>query len=274
MEFNTTELMDTASTFIVMYGLQIVAAILIFFIGRIAAKLVSSSIVKVMEKKKIDKTVNLFVGKLVYIGLLVFVAVAALGQLGIQTASFVAIIGAAGLAIGLALQGTLSNFAAGVLIILFRPFSVGNFIEAAGEAGVVEEISIFKTILKTGDNKVIYIPNSSIMGGNITNYSVKDTRRVDMVIGIGYDDDIKKAKEVLLGIAAADSRILKDPAITVAVSELADSSINFVVRPWVNSADYWAVKFDFLESVKLRFDEENIGIPYPQMDVHFQQSDK
>ena len=203
-----------------------------------------------------------------YVTLVAFVIIAALSKLGIQTTSFVAIIGAAGLAIGLSLQGSLSNFASGVMIIAFRPFKVGDFIEASGVAGVVEGIQIFSTQMRTGDNKAIIIPNSNITGGNIVNYSAKDTRRVDMVFGIGYDDDIKKAKETLTKLLEADDRILKDPAPTVAVSELADSSVNFVVRPWVKTDDYWGVLFDYTEAVKLTFDKEGISIPYPQQDIH------
>jgi len=196
------------------------------------------------------------------------VVLAALSQLGIQTTSFIAILGAAGLAIGLALQGSLANFAAGFLMIIFRPFKVGDFIEGAGVAGVVEQIQIFTTILRTPDNKTIIVPNAGLSNGNITNYSTKDTRRVDLTVGASYDADIRHVKQVLEGIIAADQRILPDPAPMIVVSELADSSVNFVVRVWVKSPDYWGVFFNANEQVKLRFDEEGIGIPYPQRDVH------
>ena len=209
---------------------------------------------------------------MLYAALLAFVIIAALGQLGIQTTSFIAILGAAGLAVGLALQGSLANFAAGVLMIIFRPFKQGDFIEGAGVSGVIEEVHIFNTVMRTGDNKTIIIPNGSLMNGNIINYSTKPTRRLDLVIGIGYDDDIKKAKQVLEDLMASEERILKDPAPTIGLLELADSSVNFAVRPWVNSADYWGVHFNLLERIKLRFDDEGISIPYPQRDIHLHNS--
>ena len=203
-----------------------------------------------------------------YILLLTFVILAALGQLGIQTTSFIAIIGAAGLAIGLALQGALANFAAGFLMIIFRPFKVGDFIQCAGVAGTVEEIQIFTTQLKTPDNKTIIVPNAKITSDNITNFSTKETRRVDLVFGIGYGDDIDNAKKVISDLLEKDERIMKDPPPTIAVVELADSSVNFVVRPWVKSGDYWDVHFDMTENIKKRFDAEGISIPFPQQDVH------
>jgi small conductance mechanosensitive channel len=208
------------------------------------------------------------VGSIAYIALLAFVVVAALGQLGIQTTSFIAILGAAGLAIGLALQGSLANFAAGFLMIIFRPFKVGDFIEGAGVAGVVQAIQIFTTTLKTGDNKTIIIPNAKLSGDNIINYSAQETRRVDMTVGVAYDADLAKVKEVLNDILSKDERILSDPAPLVAVAELADSSVNLVARVWVNTADYWGVKFDATETIKNRFDAEGIGIPFPQRDIH------
>ncbi len=247
-------------------NIAIAAAIL--FGGIWLAKQIKKYVVLMMERRNVDALLASFSSNIVYVALVAFVVIAALSQLGIQTTSFVAIIGAAGLAIGLALQGSLANFASGVMIIAFRPFKVGDFIEAGGVAGVVEGIQIFSTQMRTGDNKAIIIPNANITGNNITNYSAKDTRRVDMVFGIGYDDDIKKAKDVLMELIADDDRILKDPEAVVAVSELADSSVNFVVRPWVKSADYWGVMFDFTEAVKLRFDKEGISIPYPQQDLH------
>jgi small conductance mechanosensitive channel len=247
-------------------NIAIAAAIL--FGGIWLAKRIKKYIAAIMEKREVDALLASFTSNIAYVALVAFVVIAALGQLGIQTTSFVAIIGAAGLAIGLSLQGSLSNFASGVMIIAFRPFKVGDFIEAGGVSGVVEGIQIFSTQMRTGDNKAIIVPNSNITGSNITNYSAKDTRRVDLVFGIGYEDDIKKAKEILMELATSDERVLKDPEPVVAVSELADSSVNFVVRPWVKTADYWGVYFDLTEAVKLRFDKEGISIPYPQQDVY------
>ena len=253
--------------------MNIIIAAIILFGGIWLAKQIKKYIVLIMEKKDVDALLTSFMSNIAYVALVAFVIIAALSQLGIQTTSFIAIIGAAGLAIGLSLQSSLSNFASGVMIIAFRPFKVGDFIEAGGVTGVVEGIQIFSTQMRTGDNKAIIIPNSNITGGNITNYSAKDTRRVDMVFGIGYDDDIKKAKEILMDLMQSDERILKDPEPLVAVSELADSSINFVVRPWVKTDDYWGVKFDFTEAVKISFDKEGISIPYPQRDLHLHQAD-
>ncbi len=250
------------------YGLKLIGAILIFIIGRIAAKVFGKIVEKVMNSRKIDPTIVNFVGNLTYIALLAFVIIAALSQLGIQTTSFVAILGAAGLAIGLALQGSLANFASGFLMIIFRPFKVGDYIEGAGTAGIVENIQIFTTQLKTPDNKTVIIPNSSLTGGNIVNWTAKGTRRVDLTAGIGYDDDIDKAKSILMNILQNDPRVLKDPAPTVAVAELADSSVNFVVRPWVAIEDYWDVYFDTTEKIKKEFDKSGVSIPYPQQDVH------
>jgi small conductance mechanosensitive channel len=221
-----------------------------------------------MTKNKLDTTIVGFAKNLLYISLLTFIVLAALGQLGIQTTSFMAVLGAAGLAVGLALQGSLANFAAGVLMIIFRPFSVGDFIEGAGVAGTVEEIQIFTTRLNTPDNKVIIVPNAKLTADNITNYSAKDTRRVDLVAGIGYEDDIDKTKAILTDLLAADERVLSDPAPTIGVVELADSSVNIVVRPWVKSADYWKVYFELTEQIKKRFDAEGISIPFPQRDIH------
>jgi small conductance mechanosensitive channel len=199
---------------------------------------------------------------------LTMVIIAALGRLGVNTSSFVAVIAAAGLAIGFALQGSLANFAAGVMLIFFRPFKVGDYVEAGGVSGTVEEVQIFMTALKTPDNKAVVVPNSSITGGNIVNYSAKPIRRVDLVMGIGYGDDIKRAKQVLEQVVSEDDRVLDDPAPTIAVLELADSSVNFAVRPWVRTPDYWSVYFDLTERIKLEFDARGISIPFPQRDVH------
>ncbi|MCK4233216.1 mechanosensitive ion channel [candidate division WOR-3 bacterium] len=254
--------------FLAIYGLKIIVAIIVFIVGRWLAKLLRGITQKVMTKKKLDPTIVSFAANFIYVLLLMFVILAALGQLGIQTTSLIAVIGAAGLAVGLALQGSLANFAAGFLMIIFRPFKVGDYIEGAGVAGTVEEIQIFTTQLKTPDNKIIIIPNAKLTADNITNYSTKETRRVDLLVCIGYGDDIDNAKKVIAGLLAEDERILKDPPPTIGVVELADSSVNFVVRPWVKSADYWNVHFDVTENIKKRFDAEGISIPFPQQDVH------
>lgn len=253
---------------VIEYGVKVLLAVLVFVIGKMLAKYISDFIKRSMLKSGVDETVSSFASNLSNGLLMAFVVIAALGQVGIQTASFVAIIAAAGLAIGLALQGSLANFASGVLMILFRPIKLGDFVEAGGAVGTVSNISIFSTILKTGDNKTIIVPNSGIMGGAITNYSTESTRRIDLVVGISYDADIRQAKEILKAIVNADTRVMAEPGTTIAVSELADSSVNFVVRPWVNAADYWPTRFELTEQIKLRFDEAGIGIPYPQMDVH------
>ena len=250
------------------YGIKVVAAIAIFIVGRWVARAIANFIKKTMTKSNTDETLVKFVGSLSYIALLAFVVIAALNQLGIQTTSFIAILGAAGLAIGLALQGSLGNFAAGVLMIIFKPFKVGDFIDGAGVAGTVEEIQIFTTQLKTPDNKTIIVPNAKMTGDNITNYTMKGTRRVDFVFGIGYEDDIDKARKVIEDIIAADNRVLKDPAPMVAVSELADSSVNFVARAWTSADDYWGFYFETTENVKKQFDAGGISIPYPQRDIH------
>jgi len=254
-------------------GIRIIGAIAILIIGRIVVGIITGIVRKLLRKAQTDETLVKFVASLTKITLMIVVFLAALDTLGVDTTSFIAIVGAAGLAIGFALQGSLANFAAGVMLIIFRPFKIGDFVEAGGTTGVIEGTQIFNTILKTPDNKTVIVPNSMITGSSITNYSAKEIRRVDMVFGIGYDDDIRKAKEVLNRLVNEDRRILKDPAATVAVSELADSSVNFVVRPWVKSADYWSVFFDLTEKVKLTFDAEGISIPYPQQDVYMHQVD-
>ncbi|MGD9107185.1 MAG: mechanosensitive ion channel [Desulfobacterales bacterium] len=250
------------------YGLKVIAAVVVFVAGRWIAKGLTKFAENVMNKRQVDPTIASFVSNMTYIALLVFVVLAALGQLGIQTTSFIAVIGAAGLAIGLALQGSLSNFAAGFLMIIFRPFKVGDYIEGAGVAGTVEAIQIFTTQLKTPDNKTVIIPNAGLTAGNITNYSAKGTRRVDLVFGIGYGDDIDHAKKVIMDVLAKEERILKDPSTTIGVVELADSSVNFAVRPWVKADDYWNVYFNLTENIKKGFDAQGISIPFPQCDVH------
>ncbi len=256
----------------VSFGIKIIAAIAIFFIGRLVARVVTNGIRKLMSSQEIDRILQTFVSNLVYWALMTFVIIAAINQVGVQTTSLIAIMGAAGLAVGLAMQGSLANFAAGVLIVMFRPYKVGDFVEAAGIAGAVVQVQILTTILKTGDNKQIVVPNAQIMGSIITNYSANDTRRIDLVVGIGYDDDIDKAPDTIEKLVDADDRILKDPACLIAVSELADSSVNLIVRPWVKTSDYWRVNFDLTEAIKKRFDKEGISFPYPQQDVHLFQS--
>jgi small conductance mechanosensitive channel len=265
---DTSNLLAKVYELLAVYGIKVLAAIVIFIVGRWTAKGFRKLVRKMMDNRKVDPTIVGFVGNLTYTLLLTFFIVAALGQLGIQTTSFIAILGAAGLAIGLALQGSLANFAAGFLMIIFQPFKVGDYIEGAGAAGTVEQIQIFTTQLKTPDNKTIIIPNAKLTADNIVNYTTKGTRRMDMVIGIGYESDIDKAREILEQLITNDDRVLKDPPHTIAVAELADSSVNFVIRPWVNIADYWNLWFDLTEMVKKRFDEAGISIPFPQRDVH------
>ena len=266
--FDWAEVWTMVQTTGVDFGINVVTAILIFFVGKWVVNLIVGGLMKAMEKGELDITLRRFIGNLAGMLLMVFVIIAAINQLGVQTASLIALLGAAGLAVGLALQGSLSNFAAGVLIVLFRPYKVGDWIEGGGISGAVEEVQILTTVLKTGDNKRVIVPNSQIMGTTITNYSANETRRVDLVVGVSYSDDLDKVRKELQDLVDADERILKDPAVTIAVSELADSSVNFVLRPWVKTADYWAVYFDLTERVKKRFDEVGISIPFPQRDVH------
>jgi small conductance mechanosensitive channel len=247
---------------------NIVIAIVIYKVGKIVVKAVVKALKKMMGRSGNDEILINFVASIVSGVLTLFVLIAAIKQIGVDTTSMVALVGAAGLAIGFALQDSLSNFASGVMLIIFRPFKDGDFVEAGGTTGVVEKISIFTTVMRTGDNREITVPNGAIFGGTITNYSARDTRRVDMVFGIGYDDDLLLAKKILNEIIAADDRVLKDPAPAIAINDLGDSCVNFKVRPWVNSADYWDVMSDVTEKVKLTFDERGISIPYPQMDVH------
>jgi small conductance mechanosensitive channel len=271
--FDAEKMSQIMDAYIIPGTINIVMAIVIYIIGQFVVGILINGFGKVMARSKYDDMLMDFVKAILKTVLMLFVIVTSLNQMGVNTTSLVAILGAAGLAIGLSLQGSLQNFAAGVMLLVFKPFKAGDFIEAGGATGVVKGISIFTTIMTTADNKQIIVPNGGIYAGNITNYSAKQTRRVDMVVGIGYDSDLKKAKEILKEMVAGDDRILKDPAPTVAVAELAESSVNFVVRPWVASGDYWGVKFDFNEAVKLRFDAEGISIPFPQMDVHVHKND-
>jgi len=265
---DSSNLLSKVYELLTVYGLRVIAAIIILIVGRWVALGVARLIKRVMLKGQADATLVSFVRNLSYVVLLAFVIIAALNQLGIQTASFIAIIGAAGLAIGLALQGSLANFAAGVLMLIFKPFKVGDYIEGAGIAGTVEIIEIFTTQLKTPDNKTVIIPNAKITGDNITNYTVKGTRRVDLVFGIGYGDDIDKARSIIKGIIDVDDRVIKDPEPMIVVSELGDSSVNFAVRAWTSVNDYWSFYFDTTEKVKKQFDAQGINIPFPQRDVH------
>ena len=266
--FDDFKISTFTDTYVMPWAINLALAITIFIVGRIAVRALSGVLVKFLHKAGTDEILINFIGSITRTVMLLVVVIASLNQLGVDTTSLIALIGAAGLAIGRALQNSLQSFAAGVMLIIFRPFKAGDFIEAAGTAGVVETIGIFSSTLRTGDNREMIIPNGSIYGGTITNYSARETRRVDMVFSVGYDDDIKKAKELLNQIISADDRVLAEPAPVVAVSELADSSVNFVVRPWVKAADYSAVLWDTTEKVKLEFDANGLSIPYPQMDVH------
>ena len=251
------------------YAFSLIMALLIFIIGKWAVNKIVSIFGKVLRKVKgMDETLIKFLENIVYYALMIVVLLTALGKLGVETTSFLAILGAAGLAIGLALKDSLGNFASGVMIIMFKPFKVGDAVTAAGVTGNVSEVGIFNSVFITADNQKIIVPNGAITSGSITNINAYDTRRVDLVVCIGYEDDIKKTKEVLNNIVSSHEKILIDKGVTIAVSELADSSVNFVLRIWVKTPDYWDVKFDLTETIKLRFDEEGISIPFPQQDVH------
>ncbi|SFG54546.1 mechanosensitive ion channel family protein [Neptunomonas qingdaonensis] len=267
-------LINIQNEYILPWGINILTAVAVFIVGRVVVGLVMGLVRKLLQKSKMDNMLINFISSILSSLLLLFVIVASLDQLGVNTSSLIAIVGAAGLAIGLSLQDSLKNFAAGVLLVVFRPFKEGHFIEAAGVSGVVESISIFSTVMRTGDNREVIVPNGPIYSGVITNYSKRDTRRVDMTFGIGYDADLLQAKKLLAEILSEDERILPEPAPVIAVAALADSSVNFVVRPWVKTSDYWAVLWDTNEKVKLRFDAAGISIPFPQMDVHLHKQDQ
>jgi small conductance mechanosensitive channel len=273
LDVTSIDVAGLVDTYVIPWGINIIFALLIFFVGKFLVGVITNLVKKLMGKAKMDGILVNFIGSIIRSILLLFVVIAALDQLGVDTTSLIALIGAAGLAIGLALQGSLQNLASGVMLIVFRPFTDGDFVEAGGTMGVVEEIGIFTTKMRTGDNKEVIVPNGQMFGGIITNYSKRDTRRVDMVFGISYGDDIRKAKEIITGIITADERILQDPAPLIAVGELADSSVNFNVRPWVKSSDYWSVFYDLNEKIKLAFDDNGISIPFPQMDVHIEKSE-
>ncbi|MHC4591797.1 MAG: mechanosensitive ion channel family protein [Planctomycetota bacterium] len=247
---------------------SVVSTILIFLVGRVVAKVVRRIVQRVMERAKAAPILVSFAGQLTYVGLMIFVVVAALSRLGVEATSFIAVLGATALAVGFALQGSLSNFAAGILLVIFRPFRIGHFIEGAGEKGTVEDIQLFTTRIVTPDNRTVIIPNAKLTGDNVVNYSARGTRRVDLVVGIDYGADVAEARKAIEDVLAKDDRVLREPPPTVAVLDLGDSSVNLAVRPWTNTDDYWDVYFDTLESVKKRLDAEGIGIPFPQRDVH------
>jgi len=254
-----------------LYGTQVLGAIAILVLGRLLTTFFANLVKRLMEKSGAERTLTGFVKNLTRISLLTFTVIAALGALGVETMSLIAVIGAAGLAVGFALQSSLSNIASGIMLVVFQPFKVGNYINAAGTSGVVEEIRIFSTILRTFDNRKIIIPNSRITADNITNYSAKETRRIDLEFSVGYNDDLKLTRNILEQIMKDDERILKDPAPEIGILELGESAVNFFVRPWVKATDFWSVKCDLLERVKLTFDDEGISIPYPQRDIHMHQ---
>jgi small conductance mechanosensitive channel len=264
--------MQQIKPWLTVYGLNLLGALLILAVGLWLSKLLSRIVRKMMTSRNVDPTLVSFISTLVYVALVSFVAIAALNRIGVQTTSLIAVIGAAGLAVGLALQNSLSNFAAGIMMILLRPFRAGDFIEGAGVMGTVELVHIFNTRLQTPDNRTIVIPNAKLLNDNIINYTERGTRRMDLVIGVSYDDDIRKVKQILQDIITEDSRFLKEPQPVVALNEFADSSLNFVMRPWIGTADYWPAYFDTMEKIKLRFDANGISIPFPQQDVHLVQS--
>ncbi len=262
------EIITLIKTYAVEFGIKIAGAIAALIIGLWIIKAMTNGLAKVMKKRNVDDSLQPFLRSLLNIALKALLVVSVLSMMGVEMTSFVAILGAAGLAIGMALSGTLQNFAGGVMVLIFKPYKVGDVIEAQGYIGSVYEIQIFNTILKTPDNKHIIIPNGGLATGSLVNFSKEETRRVDWTFGIGYGDDTDKARSVLMNLINADERILKDPEPFIAVSELADSSVNFTVRVWVKAADYWAVFFAMNENVYKTFDKEGLNIPYPQMDVH------
>lgn len=271
MNWESIDIQEIISSYVIPWGINIILALAVFVIGRWLANMIVRGVKRLMKKADMDKALIGFLSSILNAVLLVVVIIAALEQLGVNTTSVLAVFAAAGLAVGLALKDSLSNFSAGVMLIIFKPFKVGDFVEAAGIAGVVEVIRIFNTQLRTGDNREIIVPNSQIYGGIITNFSAREQRRIDLVIGIGYEDDIRAAKQLLEQILQTETRVLKEPAPVILVSELGESSVDLAVRPWVNSADYWDVRSDLLEAIKREFDTNGISIPYPQRDVHVRQ---
>lgn len=267
-KFNLNQLLQV---YAIPWGVRLLLALVVLFIGLWLARLITALTGKALARARMDEMLVRFLESIVKALLQVVVVIAALSELGVQTTSLIAILGAAGLAIGLALQNSLSNFAAGVLLLVFKPFKAGDFVEAGGVTGIVEQIRVFNSVLRTLDNREITVPNGKIYNDVITNYSARDTRRIDLVVGISYDSDIRKSKELVEAIIADDQRILKDPAPTWGVMDLADSSVNLYIRPWVAAADYWNTRCDLLEVIKTTFDANGIGIPFPQMDVHLRQ---
>jgi small conductance mechanosensitive channel len=266
--FDPQAIMEVLSDIVLTWGVRVLGALVVLILGRMVAGWIRGSVRRMLQRSKVDETLVPFFSNLVYYLIIAFVAIAVLGLFGVPTASFIAVLGAAGLAVGLALQGTLSNFAAGVMLLVFRPFRVGDFIEAAGVAGSVAEIGIFTTSLNTPDNVRITIPNSAVFGQTIKNYAANDTRRNDMVFGISYGDDIARAMQVIQETLVQDDRVLKDPEPVIAVGELADSSVNLVVRPWCRKEDYWGLRFDLTRTLKERLESAGCSIPFPQTDVH------
>lgn len=254
--------------FLSTYGVKIIAAVVILFLGWIVSKIIRAFIKKLLTKMNVDTMLVSFSSSIAYVIFLILFVIAALGKIGIQTTSFIAVLGAAGLAIGMALQSSLSNFAAGILMIVLKPFKTGDFIECAGTSGTVQEIGFFTMKLKSPDNREIFVPNGKVLGENIVNYSANSTRRIDLIASASYNDNIDKVKSVLTEILDSDSRILKDPAPTIGLLQLGSSSVDFAVRPWVKTSDYWDVYFSVQENIKKRFDEEHITIPFPQQDLH------
>ncbi len=263
--------LDTAT--LLGWAWKLVAALLIFFIGRIVAKLISGFLANLMRKRGIDDMLANFLSVVLYAILLVAVIIAAISQLGIQTTPLIAVLGAAGLAVGLALQNSLGNLAAGVMLVLFRPFTKGDYVEAGGTSGTVTEVGLFQSVLNTPDNRRVIVPNGQITSENITNYSAYDTRRIDLIIGVGYGDDLKVARSTIEKVLGDHDKVLDDPAPVIWVMELGDSSVNFAVRPWVQAADYWGVRSELLESLKVELEAAGCEIPFPQRDVHLHQVD-
>lgn len=261
-----------AQDYLALYGVKILGAIAILIIGLRIAKIISKSVNKMLTKKEMDPTLVKFLTSLIRVALIAFVVIAAISQAGVETTSFIAVLGAAGLAIGLALQGSLSNFASGVMLIIFRPIKVGDYIEGGGNQGIVEEIGIFVTTLNTLDNKVVFVPNSKMTADNIINYSTKENRRVDLVFGVSYKEDLDKVRTAISEALSGNSKILTDPKPDILVSKLADNSVNFEVRPWCNSEDYWDVYYSVTEDVKKKFVEKNLEVPFPQRVVHMHQN--
>jgi len=269
LEFTSVhEILTQVYAILAAYGLKIVGALLILLVGRWVAKLLSSMISRALTKAKVDPTLVPFIDNLGYTAMLVFVVIAALAAVGVQTASVVAVLGAAGLAVGLALQGSLANFASGVLLLIFKPFRVGDFVGISGVKGTVQAIHVFNTVLNDPDNIRITVPNAQVTGGNILNYTINGTRRIDLTVSVSYDDDLRKARRVIESVLAADARILPNPAPLVAVSEMADSSMDFVVRPWVKVDDYWPVRFDLTEKLKVAIEEHGMTIPFTQQEIY------